>query len=114
MKRKNKLYISDILDNMRLAQELVNDIDFEGFVNDRRTNYAVIRCIEVIGEAVKHVPENIREQYTQIPWKEMAGMRDKVIHFYMGIDFEIVWRVVVEKFKDIQPQIEQVFKEIKD
>ena len=61
------LYIKDILDNMELAEEFVKDMSYEEFVNDKKTNHAVIRCIEIMGEAAKHIPEYIRKKYLQIP-----------------------------------------------
>ena len=90
MTRKLKLYINDMLDNMGFARELVTGIEYTAFRRDRRTHYAVIRCIEIIGEAAKHLPEEVKGKYPSVPWKEMAGMRDKIIHFYMGVDLEIV------------------------
>ena len=112
MKRKIKLYIGDMLENIALAQEMIRGMDYSSFVNDRRTNYAVIRCIEIIGEAAKRVPDELRRKYAAIPWKEMAGMRDMVVHFYMGIDYEIVWRVVTERFPHLKPSLEQMYAEL--
>ena len=114
MKRKVKLYIGDIIDNMKLAQQLAGETDFATFVEEKRIHYAVIRCIEIIGEAVKHVPDDVRSRYPSIPWKQMAGMRDMLIHFYMGVDFEIVWKVVKEQFPLITRQIEPIFNELDD
>lgn len=90
MRRKVSLYLRDILQNMQEAQEFVAGMTYEQFAVDKKTLNAVLRSIEVIGEAVKHVPEEIRQRYPDIPWKEMAGMRDKVIHFYFGVDTRIV------------------------
>jgi uncharacterized protein with HEPN domain len=86
MTRAVVLYISDILQQMEDALEFIQGITYEQFVGDKKTINAVLRSIEVIGEAAKNVPEGIRARYPDIPWKEMAGMRDKVIHFYFGVD----------------------------
>jgi len=86
MTRAVVLYISDILQQMEYALEFIQGITYEQFVGDKKTINAVLRSIEVIGEAAKNVPEGIRARYPDIPWKEMAGMRDKVIHFYFGVD----------------------------
>ena len=65
-------------------------MNFEEFEQDKKTQYAVIHCLEVIGEAVKKIPSVVRDQHSHIPWKEIAGMRDKLIHEYFGADLETV------------------------
>jgi uncharacterized protein with HEPN domain len=112
MKRAVKLFVGDILENMRLIETLIEGMDFEAFVKDKRTHNAVIRCIEVIGEATKNIPNDVRLKYSSIPWKNMAGMRDVVIHFYMGVDFEIVWDVVKQRYPGLLPMMERIMKEI--
>lgn len=114
MKRNIKLYLDDIPGNMRFAEELIKDVDFDRFVEDRNIHYAVIRCIEIVGEASKHVPADMQSRYSDIPWKKMAGMRDKLIHFYMGVDFEIVWMVVKEDFPSLRPKIERILSELEN
>jgi uncharacterized protein with HEPN domain len=84
MRRKVKLFIGDIIENMKMAEELISKIDFQTFISDKPRNYAVLRCIEIIGEAAKHVTEHIRLENPEIPWKEMAGMRDKITQFLYG------------------------------
>jgi len=112
MNRNIVIYIKDILANMEKAEKFVKDIDHDQFVEDEKTNYAVIRCIEIMGEASKHIPESIRQQYPQIPWRDIAGMRDKVIHFYFGIDIEKVWLVIKEDIPQIKPHIRKVFDDL--
>lgn len=80
MSRNVAVYLRDILQNMQDAREFIGDLSYEQFVKDKKSFNAVVRAIEVIGEAVKHVPDSVRSRYPVIPWKEMAGMRDKVIH----------------------------------
>ncbi|MEM4565997.1 MAG: HepT-like ribonuclease domain-containing protein [Archaeoglobaceae archaeon] len=80
MRREFLDYVEDIVEAMKDAMSFVEGMDYEDFAKDKRTAYAVIRAIEVIGEAVKKVPISVRKHYPEIPWKEMAGMRDKVIH----------------------------------
>ena len=77
MKREIGDYIEDILEAMTNAIEFTKDMSYEKFVKDTKTVYAVIRAIEIIGEAVKNIPEDIRKRYTDIPWRSIAGMRDK-------------------------------------
>ncbi len=79
---------------MTLTQEFIKDYSFSDFDNDEKTQYAVIRCFEVIGEAVKRLPGDYIEMHPHIPWKAMAGMRDRLIHGYDVVDNEIMWNTV--------------------
>lgn len=108
MKRDISIYISDILENMKLAEYFVKGITYEEFVSDTKTNHAVIRCIEIMGEAAKHVPEDVRQKYPEIPWKDIAGMRDKIIHLYFRVSLEKVWLVLQEDIPALKPLIQKV------
>jgi len=114
MSRNVLVYIKDILQNMRDAEQFIQGMTYEQFVADKKTTNAVLRSIEVIGEAAKRVPDDVRAQYPQIPWKEMAGMRDKVIHLYFSVDNETVWLVVKERIPSLQPLIEQIVRDLED
>jgi uncharacterized protein with HEPN domain len=114
MKRTISLYVKDILENMRKAQEFVGSMDCEAFASDEKSFYAVVRCIEIIGEATKNVPAAVRRRYSEIPWAQMAGMRDKVIHFYFGVNFERVWLVVKNDIPKIEPRLEEVLEDLLD
>jgi len=83
--RNYKLYIKNILEAMNAIERFVEGLNFEAFkINDEKSS-AVIRKFEIIGEAAKNVPEEIKQKYSEIPWKEMAGFRDRLIHFYFGV-----------------------------
>ena len=112
MKRDISIYVKDILENMERAEKFVGGMSYENFVEDTRTNFAVVRCIEIMGEAAKHVPESTRQKYLEIPWKDIAGMRDKVIHFYFGVNFERVWMVVKEDVPKIKPLVREVLEDL--
>jgi len=114
MSRNITLYVKDILQNMLEAEEFLEGMSYEQFISDKRTLNAVLRSIEVIGEAAKNIPDEIRVKYPDIPWKEMAGMRDKVIHFYFGVDKEVIWFVVKDRVPTIRPLIERTLREIQD
>ena len=72
----------------------------------------MVRALEIIGEAAKHVPASIRKRYPELPWKAMAGMRDKVAHRYFGVDLEIVWKTVKEEIPRIQPIVERALRDL--
>ncbi len=114
MKRKVRLYINDVIENISLAEKFVKQLDYQAFVADKEKNYAVVRCIEIIGEAVKNVPEAVRLRYPDIPWRKMAGMRDKVIHSYLGVDYRIVWQVVTHDLPALKKHFKRIVDEITD
>ena len=110
--RNVTLYLNDIVDNMRDAEEFIQGLSYGDFAVDKKTFNAVARAIEVIGEAAKNIPEDMRSKYPSVPWREMAGMRDKVIHSYFGVDREALWLVVKERIPSIRPLVEQIIREI--
>jgi len=111
MKEEFLDYVEDIIKAMDDALSFVKDMDYETFVKDRKTVYAVIRALEIIGEATKNIPLPIKERYSQIPWKDMAGMRDKVIHAYFGVDLKRVWSTVKKDIPSLKPCFETILKE---
>jgi len=112
MKRDYKLFIKDILDCIQKIEEFAGDIKFDEFVKDDKTNSAVVRKLEIIGEATKNLPKSIRQKYKQLPWNDMAKMRDKIIHFYFGIDYEIVWKVIKIRLPQIKSMLVKILEEL--
>ena len=106
--RDYTLYLKDILAAIDSIEGFVAGMDLETFQTDDKTTSAVIRKLEIIGEAIKQIPNEILHKHPHIPWKEMAGMRDKLIHFYFGIDYQLVWRAIKERL----PQVKQVIQKI--
>ena len=98
-------YIQDMLDSAEKAIRFVGDMQYEQFSVDDKTVFAVIRAIEIIGEASKKIPKEIRESYSKIPWREIGGTRDKLIHEYFGVNLSVVWRTVRE---DLLPLLKQL------
>ncbi|MBI4810758.1 MAG: DUF86 domain-containing protein, partial [Ignavibacteriales bacterium] len=88
-------------------------INVEEFLRDEKTKSAVVWKVETIGEAVKHVPRQIRQKYKEVPWTEMAKMRDKISHAYFGVRYEIVWNAAKVRLPLIKPTIEKILGEIK-
>lgn len=106
--RESRLYLRDIVLAITSIESFVQGMDKESFKADDKTASAVVRKLEIIGEAAKGVPEDIRTQSPEIPWREMAGMRDKLIHFYFGIDYDLVWSTVIHRLPDVKCMVEEL------
>jgi len=113
-KRNSKLYLKDILEAIQKINNYTKNLSFEEFSQNTMVVDAVIRNFEIIGEATKHIPEEIRKSYPEIPWKEMAGMRDKMIHEYFGVDLEIVWKTIKIRLPQILPLLGQIYGSVKE
>ncbi|CAD7767304.1 MAG: hypothetical protein DNFNHJIP_00712 [Candidatus Argoarchaeum ethanivorans] len=113
MKREFKDYVADIVDAIEKIEEFIQNRDFQDFKKDYKTVFAVIRALEIIGEAVKRIPDAIKTEYRQIPWRKIAGMRDKLIHDYSGVDIKVVWRTVKEDIPSIKPLFKEMLEKIK-
>jgi len=113
---KNRVYLDyvrDIIDSIRDIESFIKGMEFEEFKKDRKTINAVVRSIEVIGEASKKIPAAITADYPGVPWKKMGGMRDRLIHEYFGIDLEILWTVASRDIKGLKPEIRRILRDLK-
>ncbi|NJN26298.1 MAG: DUF86 domain-containing protein [Cyclobacteriaceae bacterium] len=104
------MYLEDILTAMNRISEYLDNLMFTEFKRDYKTVDAVIRNFEVIGEAAKNLPKEIKEKYHEVPWAEMYLLRNKVSHEYFGIDYEIIWDVAVNNLPENKAQIESILK----
>jgi len=112
MKRQYALYLRDIVRAIGNIEEFTRGIDFASFLKDEKTKSAVVWQIATIWEAVKHLPRSVRVKYKNVPWTEMARMRDKIAHSYLGIRYEIVWAVITDRLPHIRPSIEAILRDI--
>jgi len=114
MKREIGDFLEDIINAMNKALQFVEGISYDEFHKDSKTVFAVVRAIEIIGEAVKSIPKDVREEYPEVPWKGMAGMRDKVIHGYFGIDMKVVWDTVKKRIPAVKPLFDKMLKNLEE
>ncbi len=106
--------LEDILICMKKIQSYSNGLSYEEFADDLKTQDAIIRNIEIIGEATKHLSEAIKLRYSHIPWKEIAGTRNRLIHSYFGVNIDIVWEIATIDIPKLRTRIEEIKKEYSD
>jgi len=113
MKRDVRIFLIDIIENIRKIEQYLDGIDEQAFLANEQMQDAVVRRIEVIGEAVKGIPLSIRKTFSDISWKELAGMRDVLIHQYFGVNLKRVWVVVREDLPVIKDKVLKILDELK-
>ena len=101
MNREYSDFLRDMLENARRAIQFVQGMDFDSFAKDEKTLYAVIRAVEIIGEAAAKIPDEVRSDFPKVPWREVKGMRNKLVHNYFGINKEVVWQTVQEDLPEL-------------
>ena len=109
--RDYRLFLKDILDAIESIESFVAGMDLDGFQADDKTSSAVIRKFEIMGEAVRQVPEDVRTAYSEVAWKEMAGMRDRLIHFYMGVNYRLIWQTIQNYLPATKAGIKKILDE---
>lgn len=111
MSRGSKLYLDDILNAIKKISSYTKSLSFDQFTEDEKTVDAVVRNLEVLGEAVKNIPETLKSKYGEVEWKKIAGVRDIMIHEYFGVDTEILWDIVQNKLPILSERIQKILKD---
>jgi len=108
MKKEPVVFLRHVLDSIKIIEKFVEGISKSAFDNNLMIQDAVVRRLEIIGEAVKNLPNRFEQKYKDIPWKDVTGMRDKLIHHYFGVNLENVWKVVQEDIPKLKIQVEKI------
>jgi len=112
MTREYKDYAMDMIAAIEKIEEFTSGMTLEAFEKDTKTVFAVIRALEVIGEAAKKIPLSVRNKYNQVPWLQITGMRDKLIHEYFGVNVKVIWNTIKEDIPPLKPVIKQILENI--
>ena len=113
MTDKNDLnFIEHILDSIDAIEKFSNNIEKETLISNRLKRSAIIREIEIVGEAVKYISKELKDKHNYIQWKEIVGTRDKMIHHYFGVDIDIVWGILKSDLPILKKQIQKIKKEL--
>jgi len=108
--RADKDFLSDIQEAICRIMEYSAGMTYQAFLEDTKTQDAIIRNLEIIGEAVKNLSKELQEGHADIPWKSMAGVRDRLIHHYFGVSLDIVWQIVTNELPEVASQLEEVLR----
>ncbi|HUT28789.1 MAG TPA: DUF86 domain-containing protein [Sedimentisphaerales bacterium] len=114
MTRDLRLYIEDILDSIAKIEQYTSTMDEQGFLADTQVQDAVLRRLEIMGEAAKNIPQAIRDKYPQIPWKKIAGLRDILIHAYFGVNVRRAWKMARRDIFELKQELLKVEKDLEN
>ena len=103
-------FLNDSKEAILRINVYVEKLNYEDFLNDIKTQDAVVRNLEIIGEAIKNISEELKKRYPAMPWKDLAGARDKLIHHYFGVNLDIVWHIVKGELPQVLPQLEKILE----
>jgi uncharacterized protein with HEPN domain len=105
-------YLQDIVDYAEKAMRFMQDVSFDDFGDNEEKIFAVVKTLEIIGEAARHLPKSMRDKYAAVPWKQVTGMRDKMTHEYFSVDLEVVWRTVQEDLPPLRDTAKKMMEDL--
>ena len=112
MKKDPQIFLFHILESIEAVEKFTPNIHtFENFIQDQKTSFAVTRALEIIGEATKNLPKELKQNHKEVPWKQIAGTRDRLIHEYFGVDLKLMFKIVQEELPILKQQIKNILKE---
>ena len=109
--KKDEAYLKHILDAISDVEKFTEGISKEEFYESKEKQYAVLRALEIIGEAIKNLSRELKAKHRVVPWKDIAGMRDKLIHEYFGVNMELVWETVKKDLPELKKEIDNILEE---
>jgi len=112
--KRNEVFIKHIRDEANFIISRTEDLEYESLIKDEVLKRALLRSLEVIGEATKNISPDFREKFPDVEWRELAGLRDKLIHRYFGVKWEIVWDVIRRRIPKLKEQIESILEEVEE
>jgi len=107
-KREWKLFVEDILESVEKIEEYVKDMTLDDFKQDRKTTDAVVRNFEIIGEASRYIPDDIKIKFQNVDWKAIVGLRNRIAHEYFGISLAIVWEIIKGELPILKEQMKEI------
>ncbi len=111
MARDVRLFLQDILENIKDIKNFSKGIVKADLKKDIMRQKAIVRSIEIIGEAVKNIPDSLKNKHLEIPWRKIAGTRDLIIHAYFGVDLDVAWKIIQEDIIDLEPKIQKILND---
>jgi len=109
--RSYLMFLEDIIESIEKIELYIRELPYNAFIEDSKTVDAVVRNLEIIGEASKRIPDNIKENLKEVPWHRMTGLRNIIAHEYFGIDLNIIWKIIKENLPEVEPSLKKLLKE---
>jgi len=110
-KREWKLFVEDMLESINLIEKYIEGVKEKDFNSDRKTIDAVVRNLEIIGEASKYIPEDVKYKFSDVDWKGVLGLRNRIAHEYFGISASIIWDIITKELPALKEQMDEVLKD---